>query len=193
MKQTVFAASLLVQTLAFAQTEIMPKSPFDEADAKQRMEKGSSTVYGKVIVNEGLGRKVYFAPAGTLVFLYPLTPYIEEYVSLKEKYLKDPNYAVYLHEIPGKYRLQTEVKNRDGEFEFTNLKPGTYMLTSTVNYTGFDLVKVATGQTVYTKGNTVVGYGGTQYTNEKRYYNGTEYETATVTIKKDGGKKKVNL
>lgn len=193
MKNLIQLVAILLFGFANSQTEIMPKADFDEADAKARMQQGNAKIYGKVIVNEGLGRKVYFAPAGTLVFLYPLTPYIEEYVSLKEKYLKDPNYAVYLHEIPGKYRLQTEVKNRDGEFEFTNLKPGTYMLTSTVNYTGFDIVKVATGQTVYTKGNTVVGYGGTQYTNEKRYYSGTEYETATVTIKKDVEKKKANL
>lgn len=193
MKKVILIKFLAISFALNAQTEIMPKSPFDEADAKQRMEKGNSTVYGKVIVNEGLGRKVYFAPAGTLVFLYPLTPYIQEYIELKEKYLKDPKYVVYLDETPGKYRLQAEVKNRDGEFEFNNLKPGSYLLTSTVTYTGFDYNKVPVGQTVYTKGNTVVGYGGTQYTTEKKYYSNTEYETAIITIKKDGDKKRVNL
>ncbi len=180
------AAAFLFPLATFAQSEITPQVPFNENEAKSIMEMGNGSVTGKITV-----RRIYKPQDGTLVFLYPLTPYIEQYVKLRKKYLKNDNYRVYLDELPGKYRRETSVVK--GTYSFDRLKPGKYIITCAVNYSGTITENVPVGQTVYMKGNTVVGYGGIQSAPQTRNFSDSSYETAVFTIKKDGEKKQVNL
>lgn len=73
-----------------------------------------------------LGRKI-------TVRLYPVTPYLEEYLKLKKK--EDPSKLrfVYMHEIPKQYRLEA-ITNSSGDFTFPNLKPGKYYLEADLEY-----------------------------------------------------------
>lgn len=107
----------------------MPKQVFDEAAAKDALEPGSATLTG--VVRLTLDNKRIVVGRNTTVDLYPMTPYFEEWYKLKKKENVRKNKLVGMDSLAAKYRVYCETNN-DGDFTFPNLKPGKYILYTTV-------------------------------------------------------------
>ncbi|MFP3577735.1 hypothetical protein, partial [Brevibacillus sp. SIMBA_040] len=80
------------------------------------------TVYG---YKAPLAKK-QLAPEGTLVTLYPLTPYFEEFIKLR-KQKENKKTLVYISDEAYKYRIETKT-DAYGRFKFEKLKPGKYFI-----------------------------------------------------------------
>ncbi|SRX76021.1 hypothetical protein [Aequorivita antarctica] len=108
---------------------VYPKVPFDsEMAAKQLDHKGTSTIKGTAMINN--------KPVGyyVKVFLFPMTPYLEEYLALENKLgLKEKKRAS-MSPLALSYRLISKCEDAE-TFEFTNLKPGKYYIESYVTKT----------------------------------------------------------
>lgn len=113
--------------------EIMqPKVEFDIKLATDMLNDGNANIKG-VAYYEGrspIGIKsseTIYARMGEKVFLYPLTPYIEEYLQLKKKNKEGKRIAT-ISPLANCYRIESKVYTTNGEFIFTGLKPGKYYL-----------------------------------------------------------------
>lgn len=113
--------------------EIMqPKIEFDIKLATEMLNSGnaeiSGTAYyeGKSPVGLKIGDK-WFAKPGTIIYLYPLTPYLKEYLSLKSKNKEGKRLAT-ISSLANSYRIEAKVFNNQGAFIFPDLSAGSYYL-----------------------------------------------------------------
>jgi hypothetical protein len=67
-----------------------------------------------------------------VVYLYPLTSYIEEYLSLKTKNKEGKRIAT-ISSLANCYRIESKVYNNQGDFIIPNLSVGRYYLETIVN------------------------------------------------------------
>lgn len=142
MKKTVFkifVALVFNCSLARAQkpVEIMqPKIPFDEKTASDMLNggtaqiKGSACYEGRTLIGIKSEATVY-APIGSIVALYPLTVYLEEYLKLKKKNKEGKRVAA-ISPLAACYRIESKVFSAKGEFIIPGLKQGKYYLESIV-------------------------------------------------------------
>lgn len=117
--------------------EIMqPKTEFDIKLATEMLNGGNAQIKG-VAYYEGrspIGIKsseTIYARMGEKVFLYPLTPYIEEYLQLKKKNREGKRMAT-ITPLANCYRIESKVYSNNGAFIFMGLKPGKYYLEALV-------------------------------------------------------------
>lgn len=119
--------------------EIMqPKKEFDIQLASKMLNEGTSEIKGMAYYEERtpLGIKVggtIYGRVGAIVSLYPLTPYIEEYLSLKKKNKEGKRIAT-ISSLANCYRIESKIYSQKGEFFFAGLAAGRYYLESTVYF-----------------------------------------------------------
>lgn len=152
-------------------TYILPGTYFDKAAAEKALQPGKSAIRGTAytrgfkdtsIIGPGrglLGKQLsklgpkQFATKGTTVTLFPLTPYFQEYLELRSKYKPGGKKVAVISNDAYYYRITTQVVDDKGNFQFTNLKPGKYMVETTVSYTkkgtASEQVGTETGYNVY--------------------------------------------
>lgn len=166
---------------------IYPKTAFDTIDLKKKLAKGNATIKGEVITRKRdsqKGKKVLGGktPAKhATVLLFPYTPYIAEYLKLKETQ-EDPkkNTWVEAHKPVKRQRLEA-ITNNKGTFTFPNMLPGKYYLICMVQHTAVETRYKEDGWGVNRYGYVVPAY----YSYQK--YNANEdLNEAVVEIKNDG-------
>ncbi len=119
-------------TNSFSQKNIelvYPKTPFDsDLAAKLLDDTGTSVINGAAFVNN--------KPVGYYVkiFLFPLTPYIEEYLALENQLGQKGKKRASMSPLALSYRLIT-ISEDAKTFKFTNLRPGKYYIESYVTKT----------------------------------------------------------
>jgi len=117
---------------------VLPQTPFNAANAAEQLSEGSGQILG-VAYYEGRtlvgikSEETVYARKGTVVTLYPVTPYLEEYLQLKQKNKEGRRMAAISPEA-GSYRIECKVINDQGEFVFAGLKPGRYYLQTNVYF-----------------------------------------------------------
>lgn len=88
-----FILFLFLGIFSKAQNKLFPQAFFDKKQAEQMLALGTATIEGvastrqkgfTLTANDKVNRK-QVAPEGTLVTLYPLTPYFEEFIKLRNK------------------------------------------------------------------------------------------------------------
>lgn len=114
---------------------LTPKITFDIALARNALSKGTSTIKGVAFTRprDDRGRKLPFGDKiyanRERIYLYPVTPYLLEYLELRKKEDARKLRFVYTDQNFSKY-LFTSITNSDGEFSFPGLKPGKYYIES---------------------------------------------------------------
>lgn len=140
LRQIILFSLLLTGQFVCAQkrVEIMqPKVEFDIKGTSEMLNTGNAEIHGTAYY-EGkspLGIKIgekWFAKPGTVVYLYPLTSYIEEYLSLKTKNKEGKRIAT-ISSLANCYRIESKVYNNQGDFIIPNLSVGRYYLETIVN------------------------------------------------------------
>lgn len=168
---------------------------------------------GGAVADKEIGKKLgnkKIAARGSIVTLFPLTPYFEEYLKMRNK--SGNSYDVSKlnpfkkREIPMmseeayEYKLTTRVADDKGNFSFNNLKPGRYLIESVVEYIKTGTASEQVGTTTQTQtimqGNTPISTN-TYEVPVYRYYkvSWTErvYVYEAVNVDKDGATVKVDL
>lgn len=151
------------------------------------------------------------AAKGSIVTLFPLTPYFEEYLKMRNE--SGNSYDIgklnpfgkrkvpMISEEAYAYKLTTRVTDDKGNFSFNNLKPGRYLMEAVVEYikTGTAKEQIGTDiatQTVTNGGGQVIGQN-TYEVPVYRYYavSWTEsvYVYEAVSVAQDGSMVKVDL
>ncbi|MCG2613781.1 hypothetical protein LZZ85_05795 [Terrimonas sp. NA20] len=121
------------------QIEIMqPKKEFDIQLASKMLNEGTSEIKGYAYYEERtpIGIKVgetIYGRVGVVVSLYPLTPYIEEYLSLKKRNKEGKRIAT-ISSLANCYRIESKIYSQKGEFLFVGLAAGKYYLESLVHF-----------------------------------------------------------
>jgi hypothetical protein len=118
---------------------VLPKTTFDVKLAFDMLNTGTSEIKGKVLYEQRAGvirRKVgddQFARIGTVVSVFPITPYFAEFLELRKQDKKDKRMASISNEA-NSFRVLTKVYTQEGEFVVKGLKPGKYYLESFISY-----------------------------------------------------------
>lgn len=186
---------------AQSKTYILPGTYFDEEAAKAALQPGKSAIRGvaytrgfkdtSLVPDRGILGKLnkigpkQFARRGTIVTLFPLTPYFQEYLELRSKYKSGGKKVAVISPEAYEYRITTEVVDDKGNFQFTNLKPGKYLIEATVSYmkngVGSEQVGTETGYNVY--GQQVSS--NPIYSSYSVYWDQNDYVSETVDIIED--------
>lgn len=104
-----------------------PTAPFDAAVAKAALGPGSSVIRGQACA---FYMNTLAYAAGSKVLLYPATPHLEQAVQLAKKAKAGRDQVV-----PDPAALTTRMEataNERGEFQFSQMKPGRYYLTTRI-------------------------------------------------------------
>jgi hypothetical protein len=132
------ACGIFFAQTARAQIElVLPKTPFDFELATKMINTGTSEIKGEAFYEDrqGLFRikagESTFARIGTVVTLYPVTPYFAEFLELRKKDKKGRRMAAISRDV-NSFRLLTKVYSLKGEFVFKGLTPGKYYVETTV-------------------------------------------------------------
>ncbi|MEO8254077.1 MAG: carboxypeptidase-like regulatory domain-containing protein [Flavobacterium sp.] len=165
---------------------LMPKSPFDSTTAKKALAKGKGTIKGVAFIrpnnnigfNIKTGKKVLANKIK--VTLFPMTPYFQEFLSLKKKENRKKLKFAFLSNEAVKYRLEA-ITNSSGEFSFPEMKPGRYYLEAILNWTESGTYQKYTGSGYNNYGGRADYYANQNYTNSN-----SDLITKIVEIKADG-------
>ncbi|KAA2239551.1 hypothetical protein F0L74_25465 [Chitinophaga agrisoli] len=167
---------------------------FDTLEAKKALARGTGAIKGVAFTRPVTGTYGFKSPlvkrmfANKMkVFLFPLTPYMEEYISLKKKKEK-PKKLRYVYMDPNAWRFRLEaITNSDGEFTFPDMKPGKYYVKGILNWT-------TTGYYNEYTGSGYDGYGQINYF-ERKYYdvNHADLLEEYVEVKEEGEVVKIKL
>lgn len=201
MNRTLFAGNFLILGLVLfcglnveAQTYVLPGTWFDKEGAAKALEKGTSAIRGVAHTRgtkEGSDRILLgtvkigtkkFATKGTTVTLFPLTPYFQEYFELRKKYKPGGKKVAVISNEAYEYRLTTTVADDKGNFQFTDLKPGKYMVEAMVTFTKKGSYAVQTGREV---GYNVYGQEVSStplYSSYSMFWNQSNYVSEVVDI-----------
>jgi hypothetical protein len=117
---------------------LQPKGEFDIKLASDMLNTGKSEINGVAYYEDRtpIGIKkgpTVYARVGIVVTLYPVTPYLEEYLSLKKKNKEFKRIAV-INSLASCYRIESKVYGAKGEFAFRGLLPGKYYMESIVHF-----------------------------------------------------------
>jgi tetratricopeptide (TPR) repeat protein len=165
---------------------IFPAGTFDPALAKAALARGLSTIKGIACTRVDGG---VFDARGVTVYLYPVTPYLEEWYDLRDK-KEGKKTGVYMSTEANLYRIKA-VADRDGRFVFEGLKPGKYFIQLIHSFNQAKTKRVYTGSDV--------SQNGPVRTTTDYYYD-HNYTVARsrrlekfVEIKEDGDVKKITI
>lgn len=107
---------------------VFPAATFNSQQAGEMLNSGTATLHGVVKKKQRNPDNTYL---GIVVTLFPCTPYFEEWYALQKKNKKGKSLAMMSPEAYS-YRIVTKASDKDGSFEFRNLKPGKYYLQTMV-------------------------------------------------------------
>jgi hypothetical protein len=165
--------------------EIRPKAELDVFAAKQALEPGDATIRGKACTtNSAHGQQFRDYLSNESVFLYPVTPYLDEVIRLYEK--AGPGDTVVISPFIHEMRMAGRT-NSEGEFQFVHLKPGKYLVMAESDAAG---------------AGTYVNYDGATETQDTITHHYSEHEffrewhnilKDRVTISKPGQTVKISL
>lgn len=189
--QHFFILFLLLGIFSNAQNKLFPQAFFDKKQAEQMLALGTATIEGEASTKQKTGygfkgplAKKQVAPDGTLVTLYPLTPYFEEFIKLR-KQKENKKTVVYISDEAYKYRLETKT-DAYGRFKFEKLKPGKYFLESIVPLVATYTYQQQTGNlNTYNSGGYVIA-STPYYESFRGSYDTTSRETKIVEVKSEG-------
>ncbi|UIR57114.1 hypothetical protein LZQ00_04700 [Sphingobacterium sp. SRCM116780] len=185
MKNLFLFIFLLLGASAYAQNNTyMPQVFFDKQQAQDMLAIGTSTIEGVAYTRQYTDSKKQNAPEGTLVTLYPLTPYFEEFLKLRTQKESKTN-KVYLSEEAFKYRIEVKTDSY-GRFKFEKLKPGKYYIESIVPYIGVGHYSEQTGTTTTYNGYGTAIASAPYYERFSYNFDAASRETKIVEIKNDG-------
>lgn len=183
------------------------KTPFDKEAIRKMMNDGSSTILGEAWAKDDVGfndnrklkfnvvnfAKKQFAPKGTKILLIPHTAYYKEWFELNKKQAKvKGTKQIPLPKEAASQIKTTEVFDDKGNFEFSNLMPGEYVLYTAFGYKDTYNKSVVTGSAdVYVNGS----YSGTEVYTDVFSFNagGNAQIVKTIIIKTNGETAKVKL
>lgn len=199
MKKIFLLCLLWIPMAIFAQkTEVLPKKPFNEEDAKNRLAYGNSTIRGVAVARDYDDRRSvilgvkHTAPPGTVVVLFPLTDHIKSYLKLRKKYKMSLKYRPVISTEAFRYRIETTV-GQNGEFVFERMKPGKYFIEAKFDYVGQSTAQRQVGTDHWYNGYGNYLYSSPVYQSYITSYGSSSVETAIVEVKKDGEVVKVRL
>jgi hypothetical protein len=115
-----------------------PKVEFDLKQASDMLNDGSAEINGiayyedRAPIGIKVGETIY-ARLGSVVTLYPLTAYLEEYLKLKKKN-KPGKRVAGISSLAYCYRIESKVYSQQGAFAFKGLKPGKYYLETLIHF-----------------------------------------------------------
>ncbi|HRM47128.1 MAG TPA: toxin-antitoxin system YwqK family antitoxin [Flavobacterium sp.] len=139
---------------ALAQNTVyFPQVFFDKKDAAKKLEIGTSTIKGVAFTRQdraGIYAKKQLANK-TLVFLFPITNYMTEWLKLYKSKGDIPDTNVLMSEESFKYHLEV-LTDEYGNFTFPKMKPGKYYIMCDINFVGTGNYSVETGRTNYYNG-----------------------------------------
>lgn len=140
MKLSNLTIVLFISNFVFAQkNEFYPQVFFDKKLAASMLEPGTSKIEGVAFTKQknsygiAISGEKHYAPEGTAVLLFPVTPYFNEFHKMRKRY-ENKNTNVFMSEDAYKYRLEA-FTDAYGRFKFENLKPGKYYIEAIINYT----------------------------------------------------------
>ncbi len=140
---------------------ITPTAAFDVEMAMKMLNTGKSEIKGEAFSEERAGlirRKIgdtIYARVGTVVTLYPVTPYLTEFFELRKKDKKGKRIAAISREV-NSFRILTKVYSLKGEFVFKGLAPGKYYVETEVTFpSGIGGVEISGIAEIKTEGETV--------------------------------------
>lgn len=151
MKKLLTTLAATAMTLnGFPQVQqMLPKTTFNEAQAKAQMApgnamiKGVAYIEGRALLTNKKFEQTLYIRRGQIISLYPVTDYLLEYLELKKRNKEDKRIAV-ITPLANAYRIDYQVITETGDFVFINLKPGKYYITGLVHYaTGVGGVEVS--------------------------------------------------
>lgn len=143
LKQKIIPVIVLALSFqfSFSQKPIKVVQPTVEFDIKQATEmlntgnaeiKGKAYYEGRTPIGIKVGETIY-ARVGAVVFLYPVTAYLQEYLQLKKKNKPGKRIAA-ISPLANCFRIEAKVYSQTGEFIFKGLKPGKYYLETIVHF-----------------------------------------------------------
>ncbi|UZT96434.1 hypothetical protein ODZ84_14515 [Chryseobacterium fluminis] len=198
MKDALILVTVVSALFAKAQNTYYPQAFFDKKQAQQMIGFGNATIEGTASTKQKnnwgikpLLAQKHYAQKGTVVMLFPVTSYFEEFYSMRKKY-ENKKTTVYMSEEAFKYRIEA-LTDDHGRFRFEKLKPGKYYLETIVNFTATASYQQKTGQS-----DAYNAYGGYLYSTPIYQtffygYSAGNRESKFVEIKKDGEFKEINL
>ena len=144
-KQTIplFIIMLVASVIANGQKRmetIEPTSKFDIGEAYLKLDYGTNTIRGTAYLKKN---GINFPDYKEKILLYPVTPYLLEFIELKKKNTKRKRAVM----SRGCFitRIEAVFNNQKGEFEFANIRPGKYYLITWINYQKTASYTVQTG------------------------------------------------
>ncbi len=190
-KWFMFICSIFIAFVSAQKDELYPQVFFDKKLAASMLAPGKSTIEGVAFTKQKdkygmkpIGGVKHFAPKGTVIMLFPITPYFEEFYKTRKKY-ENKNTNVFMSEDAFAHRREA-LTDEYGRFKFSNVKPGKYYIETIVNFTATGSYKEQTGtSTSYNY------FGQALYSNpiyQTFFYNyaSANRESKFVEIKSDG-------
>ncbi|MDD5150466.1 MAG: hypothetical protein PHC28_08270 [Flavobacterium sp.] len=188
------------------ETDFNPfQNKFDKEETLKLVNDGNTTIEGVAFArdneNEGMLKgmavlninKKQFAPKGTTIVLMPYTAYFKEWMELNKKQAKIKNAkTIPLPKDAFECFKFTTIYDDNGHFEFTNLLPSDYLLSTSFGYNHTSKRSEVTGMSdVYIGGNYV---GSNVYTSVFSYsVAGKANVQKVVNVVKNGDKLQVKL
>lgn len=163
---TVFLLSYISLRAQKTPEFIPPSIPFDKEEAYKMLEEGNNSIRGNI----SFKKRGYVNYPGfrDLVLLYPATPYFREYIELKKKYNSKKKQAGLTREA-AMARIETKTIDDKGNFQFTNIKPGTYYIVSWIKWEKVTRNEVQSGPVVANRNMLGIQMGGGYFPTETRY------------------------
>ena len=194
----VFVSAFSIAKAQYVQPErddtvrLYAKTPFDTTVAKMALARGTGTIKGVAFTKPktGFGYKAPFANKiyanKITVLLFPVTPYLLEYLDVKKKENPKKLKFAYIDPYALRYRLEA-ITNSSGEFTFPEMKPGNYYLEAILPW------EQSGSYNKYT-GSGYDGYGRVDYYTPQNY-SVAHYDKLTkfVNVEKDGEVVEVKL
>jgi tetratricopeptide (TPR) repeat protein len=165
---------------------LFPNATFDPQKASEALQPGTATIVGQAFVKH---RRIRIDATGTVVRLYPMTPYIEQWHAMRSK-KESKNTSVFMSQEANQYGISVPV-NEKGYFAFTSLKPGKYFL-----QTFFSSYITGTRPVYDGSDSRMVGdvYTTTNYYHDEKYrHDYLDRLESIVEVKKAGDSVKVTL
>jgi len=165
---------------------VFPASSFNKDQASDMLNNGTAMLRGVVAKKKKNPDNTYL---GIVVTLFPCTAYFNEWYELNKKNKKGKTLAMMSPEAYS-YRILTKASDKDGAFEFRNLKPGKYYLQTMVrqgkmhemwNQVG---TSMSVGYNIY--GQAVTSYSRPIYEDFKLFYETNDLVKTFVEVTSEG-------
>lgn len=192
----VFLATIFVALSSISQDYYYPQVFFNAKQADSMLAVGTSKIEGvaftkqKTYLGKALLAPKQYAPAGTIVTLFPCTDYFYTWHSLYKKYANKKR-DILMSQEAFSYHLQTKTDGY-GRFSFDKLKTGKYYLVAVIPYVVKRSYQQQTGvRDTYIGG----GFAGSSPIYSTFFYNAWESnrESLFVEVTKDGQLVEVKL